>query len=120
MTNHGLMDEDLETIRAVLADFSDEITKVDLFGSRATGNYRRNSDVDLVVHGSVRDTTIDRLWTLFNESNLPFSVDVASYDSMTNRPLKKHVDAVGKRLFSSREIREGRRMAAKDRKRPKK
>lgn len=107
MTDHGLLDEELETIRAVLADFADEITHVDLFGSRATGNYRKNSDVDLVVHGSVRDTTIDRLWTLFNESNLPFSVDVASYENLTYRPLKEHVDTVGQRLFTAQEIRKG-------------
>ncbi len=109
MIDHGLLDEDLETIRDVLADFADEITQVDLFGSRVTGNYRRNSDVDLVVHGSVQDTTIDRLWTLFNESNLPFSVDIASYESMTYRPLKEHVDAVGQRLFTAQEIRKGKK-----------
>lgn len=109
MTDHGLLDEELETIRSVLAEFADEITQVDLFGSRATGNHRSNSDVDLVVHGSVKDSTIDRLWTLFNESNLPFSVDIASYESMTYRPLKRHVDAVGRRLFSAQEIQTGKK-----------
>ncbi len=109
MTDHGLVDEELETIRAVLANFADEIRQVDLFGSRATGNYRGNSDVDLVVHGDVRDATIDRLWTLFNESNLPLSVDVASYESMTYRPLKAHVDAVRQCLFSAQDIRQGKK-----------
>ena len=92
-----------------MANFADEITQVDLFGSRATGNFRENSDVDLVVHGDVKDATIDRLWTLFNESNLPFSVDVASYETISYRPLKEHVDAVGRCLFSAEEIRKGRK-----------
>ena len=109
MIDHGLVDEELETIRVVLANFADEITQVDLFGSRATGNYRGNSDVDLVVHGDVRDATVDRLRTLFNESNLPVSVDVASYESMTYRPLKAHVDAVRQCLFSAQDIRQGKK-----------
>lgn len=109
MPEHGLFDEDLETIRGVLANFADEITRVDLFGSRATGNHRGNSDVDLAVHGDVKDTTIDRLSTLFNESSLPFSVDVASYNSLTSRPLKSHIDAVGQCLFTAQEIRMGRK-----------
>ena len=113
MTDHGLCKEELESIRAVLANFADEITQVDLFGSRATGNYRANSDVDLVVHGDVNETTIDRLWTLFNESNLPFSVDVASYEGMTYRPLKEHVDAVGQCLFTAQEIRDGKKFRDK-------
>ena len=109
MTDHGLYEEDLETIRAVLANFADEITQVDLFGSRATGNYRGNSDVDLVIHGEVKDASIARMWTLFNESNLPFSVDVTSYERLTHRPLKEHIDAVGRCLFSAQEIRKGRK-----------
>ena len=106
MTDHGLSEAALETIRAILANFGDEITQVDLFGSRATGSKRENSDIDLVVHRDVREATIDRLWTLFNESNLPFSVDVAGYESTTYPPIREHIDAVSQCLFTAEEIRD--------------
>ena len=80
MAEHGISDADLETIRTVLAECKEEITQVDLFGSRATGKHRSHSDIDLVIHGAVREAAIDRLRTLFIESNLPVSVDIFSYD----------------------------------------
>ena len=49
MVDHGISEAALKTIRTVLATCSDEITQVDLFGSRAVGRHRRNSDIDLVV-----------------------------------------------------------------------
>ena len=46
----------------------------------ATGKYRSHSDIDLVIHGAVGEAAIDRLRTLFIESNLPVSVDIFSYE----------------------------------------
>ena len=104
MADHGISEAALETIRAVLATCDDEITQVDLFGSRAAGRHRRNSDIDLVVYGDVGDAAIDRLRTRFIESSLPVSVDIFSYERMTHRPLKAHVDLVTTRLFTAEEI----------------
>lgn len=108
MVDHGISEAALDTIRAVLATCADEITQVDLFGSRAVGRHRRNSDIDLVVHGDVGDAAIDRLRTRFIESSLPVSVDIFSYSGMAHRRLKEHVDLVKTRLFTADELR-GRR-----------
>ena len=105
MVDHGISETELETIRSVLANCGDEITQVDLFGSRATGKHRRHSDIDLVVHGDIREAAIDRLRTLFIERNLSVSVDIFSYESITYRPLREHVDAVRKRVFTAQDIR---------------
>ena len=102
--NHGLSERQLRTIKRILSRYADEITRADLFGSRAMGNYRSNSDVDLVLRGSIREESIDRLWTLFHESNLPFSVDVKSYDLTTHAPLKAHIDKVCQPLFTQGEL----------------
>ncbi len=104
MAEHGISDAELETIRAVLAECDDEITQVDLFGSRATGKHRSHSDIDLVIYGAVREAAIDRLRTLFIESNLPVSVDIFNYDGITCLPLKEHVDTVRQRLFTAQDI----------------
>ena len=97
--DHGLSPRQLATVCNVLAPWADRITAVDLFGSRATGAWRPNSDLDLLLHGTLDDRAIDRLWTLFHESNLPFAVDVTSYDLTTHKPLREHMDRVRKPLL---------------------
>jgi uncharacterized protein len=100
----GLSSAQRQTIRTILAQNADDIARVDVFGSRARGTQRPNSDLDLVLHGSVDEAVIDRLWTLFQESNLPFSVDVKSYEQTQYAPLKAHMDAVCKTLFTRDEL----------------
>lgn len=102
--SHGLSDRQLTVLKEILAFYAEEISSVGLFGSRATGDYRPNSDVDLVVRGSLKEKQIDRLWTLFHESNLPFSVDVKSYELTTYPPLKAHMDKVCKPLFTQQDL----------------
>lgn len=97
--DHGLSSRQLATVRSILEPWADRITAVDVFGSRATGVYRPNSDLDLLLHGDLDDRAIDRLWTLFHESSLPFAVDVTSYDLTTYEPLRKHMDRVRRPLF---------------------
>ena len=102
--DHGLTRKQLCTIRRILSPYADAITQVDLFGSRATGAYRPNSDIDLLLHGTLDQRAIDHLWTLFHESNLPISVDVKSYELTTYPPLKAHMDEVRQPLFSQQEL----------------
>ena len=102
--NTGLSHRQTETLRRILARHADNIERVDIFGSRAKGTHRPNSDLDLVIHGSLTESQIDRLWTLFQESNLPFSVDVKSYHLTRYAPLKAHMDTVRKTLFTHEEL----------------
>lgn len=102
--NSGLSHGQTETLRRILARHADSIERVDIFGSRAQGTHRPNSDLDLVIHGSLTESQIDRLWTLFQESNQPFSVDVKSYPLTRYAPLKAHMDSVRKTLFTHEEL----------------
>lgn len=100
----GLTGKQWQTIQAILSEFAEHIDRVDVFGSRAQGNHREHSDLDLVVHGSVDEAAIDRLWTLFQDSTLPFSVDIKCYNHIQYAPLKAHMDAVCKTLFTHEEL----------------
>ena len=102
--NHGLSDRQLMVLKQILSLYAEEIASVELFGSRASGDYRPNSDVDLVLRGAIEEKHIDRLWTMFHESNLPFSVDVKSYEMTTYPLLKAHMDKVCKPLFSQQDL----------------
>jgi predicted nucleotidyltransferase len=88
----GLNDAQRMLVREILRTAQDRIRKVSVFGSRAQGRQRQNSDLDLVLYGSVDEAVCDRLWTLFQESCLPFSVDVKSYAAISYPPLRAHID----------------------------
>jgi uncharacterized protein len=76
------------------------IAEAKIFGSRAMGNYKNGSDIDLAVFGPGLDvTTIRKLSTLLNEElPIPHHVDVVWYDDCENADLKAHIDAYGEKL----------------------
>lgn len=48
--NFGLVDGDLSSIVRAISSF-EEIEKATLFGSRAKGNYKSGSDIDIAIYG---------------------------------------------------------------------
>ena len=107
MSRHGLSDSQINIIQHILASFSASINTVGLFGSRATGRYRANSDIDIVLYGNLDETILDRISTLFDESLLSLKVDVVAYDLITYPPLKTHIDAVMLPLFTQKTLQLG-------------
>jgi predicted nucleotidyltransferase len=104
-TGHGLTERHMAIIRDILTPYAAVITRVDLFGSHAMGNYRPNSDIDMVLHGPVDWQTVNRISGEFEDSSLPMKVDVLSYDQLTHQPLKAHIDLVAKTLLTQAELR---------------
>ena len=103
-TSHGLTVEQVQIIKKIIYSYQDKIIKIDLFGSRAMGSYKENSDIDLVIHGTLNVEEIDHLFTLFRESNLAVFVDIKEYDSIDYLPLKKHIDEVAVTLFDREDL----------------
>jgi hypothetical protein len=48
----------------------------------------------MVIDGNLTEQDIDRIHTLFDESLLPYKVDVNALNLITYPPLKEYVDAV--------------------------
>ena len=71
----GLSAAQQDVLREILNAEGKGVERVAVFGSRATGRQRPNSDLDLVLYGDIDEAVCARLWTLFQESSLPFSVD---------------------------------------------
>lgn len=102
--NHGLSDKQLDTIANILFRNCPDIENVSLFGLRATGNYKRYSDIDLVVYGDIKQSVADRLWTLFHESPLPYKVDIQVFNLIKYPPLRRHIEDKAKTLFTKEQI----------------
>lgn len=99
ISNNGLTITQKKIIKEILQPFTNQIDMVGLFGSRATGLYRDNSDIDMVIYGDFKEEDANRLWTLFDASSLPLKVDVHIYSLITYPPLKYHIDSVMQPLF---------------------
>ncbi len=104
MLDHGLSKNQLGMIMDILARNVSNIDKVSLYGSRATGKYKDNSDIDLVLYGDIDKAKADRLWTCFFESLLPYKVDVSIYQHVNYPPLKRHIDQQGQILFTKQQL----------------
>lgn len=110
--NHGLSDFQLGIILNVLHPYADKIQSVGLFGSRATGKFRPNSDIDMVLYGTLTEPEINRIWTEFEDSYLPMSVDVYAYGLIDNPVFKSHIDAVLQILFTQQDLQSAARKGA--------
>lgn len=99
----GLLETDIDYILRALRNF-EEIDRAIIFGSRAMGNYKKGSDIDLVISGeAVTRKTLFELNELLNEEYpLPYFFDLLIYDEINNENLKKHIDTVGKEIYSTK------------------
>ncbi|MDR0338419.1 MAG: nucleotidyltransferase domain-containing protein, partial [Planctomycetaceae bacterium] len=74
--NDGLTEKYRAEIISIFVS-SSKIDRVLLFGSRAKGNFRRDSDVDFALEGNdLVFSDLVFLNTKFEESDIPFDVDL--------------------------------------------
>ncbi len=98
--SHGLQQRDIDNIIQAVEDLP-EIEEVILFGSRAKGNFKKASDIDLAVKGkAVTEITVKRLSSRLNEElPLPYFIDVVHSEFIGNPDLVDHIDRIGKVLY---------------------
>ncbi len=93
--NHGLNDKTVAQIRRVLS-LQQSVEKAVLYGSRAKGNYRSGSDIDLTLFGSKLDPRIlARIEEEMDDLLLPYRVDISIFSELTHPELIDHIRRVG-------------------------
>lgn len=99
--SYGLSEKELEYIRKYLSNFQ-EIEKAILFGSRAKGNFKKGSDIDIALIGNkvTLDTITSVNFYLNEESPMVYYFDVLSYETIDVQELKEHIDRVGVEIYS--------------------
>jgi uncharacterized protein len=71
-----------------------------VFGSRALGTHRPESDVDIALYGDVDDALAARIAGELDELPLPYAFDVRAYPRVRHEPLRGHIDRVGQVIFT--------------------
>jgi len=98
---YGLSDRTLNTLVSIFRAYPG-IREAVLYGSRAKRKFRRGSDIDMSLKTDETFTHTDllRIAGDFDDSDLPYFVDVSIYDWLSNLDLKAHIDRVGKVLYA--------------------
>ncbi len=96
----GLLDRDIKYINKALEQY-DEVEKAIIFGSRAIGNYKKGSDVDLAIIGdNVNRSIMYKIEDYLNEVYpLPYFFDIIQYNEITNENLINHINNEGKIIY---------------------
>ena len=98
MVDIGLNKIELDDIRSVLEKFQG-IVRAAVFGSRAKGNHKPYSDVDIALFGDLDITETENVALMLDELPLVYKFDVVAYDKINNPMLKKHIDVVGLTIY---------------------
>lgn len=99
--NFGLIDGDLSSIVRAISSF-EEIDKATLFGSRAKGNYKSGSDINIAIYGQeVNMHIVSKLHLLLEEQSLmPYMFDIVDGTHLGHEGLREHIDRVGQVIYS--------------------
>ena len=78
-----------------------EIKQVTLYGSRAKGNFKPGSDIDITMKGD--GLSLKHLTAVSSELDellLPYTIDLSIYHQIDNESLIEHIDRVGIPFYS--------------------
>ncbi len=92
---HGLSQETVDKLRRLFARF-EKVEEVILYGSRAKGNFRPGSDVDLTLKGEGLDLQLlNKISRDIDDLLLPYAFDISIFRQIKNQELLDLIDRVG-------------------------
>lgn len=78
-----------------------KVDKAFIFGSRAKGNFRPDSDIDIAIKGyGISLDDIIKMSSAFDDNNIKYKIDLVDYNSIKEKDLKEHIDRVGIEFYS--------------------
>ncbi|WP_053405524.1 nucleotidyltransferase family protein [Persicobacter sp. CCB-QB2] len=97
----GISEQSWRQLIEALSRFP-QIERAVIFGSRALGNYKRGSDIDLAIYGKqVDERLLFQLRSFIEEETfIPYFMDILHYEKITHLPLRNHIDQEGKVIFA--------------------
>ncbi|MBP1593227.1 MAG: restriction endonuclease subunit [Bacteroidetes bacterium] len=96
----GLEIQVIENIISVLEQHP-KVDKAFVFGSRAKGNYRPDSDIDIAIKGNeITTDDIIAISVAIETIGITHKFDIIDYNSIKEPALKEHIDRVGIEFYS--------------------
>lgn len=99
---YGLPDNNLQSIKSILANYKNLHSAI-LYGSRAKGNFKASSDIDLTLVGN--ELTYKNLVNILLELDdllLPYEFDLSIHKDIDNEGLLSHISRVGEVIYQKK------------------
>lgn len=98
----GLPTNIIEKINSVFKKYP-EIEKVVIYGSRAKGNHRAGSDIDITLFGNnITELIHSRVCSDIDDLNTPYLLDISIHHLLTSEDLLEHISRVGIEFYSKK------------------
>jgi predicted nucleotidyltransferase len=99
MEKSGLTQDIFYKMNDVFKNYK-EIDSVLLYGSRAMGNFKHASDIDLSLVGQEIDLKLqNEIEFALDDLMLPYKFDISIYRKITNPEFIEHIDSVGIEIY---------------------
>ena len=97
---YGLSAQTLQKIRDVFVRYS-QVEEVVLYGSRARGDYKNGSDIDLTLRGSneLTHTLLSRIANDLDDQLLPYTIDLCIFENIRNPEMVEQIERMGVALY---------------------
>lgn len=96
----GLKDDTIQRICGVFAKFP-QVERAVLYGSRAKGDFKNGSDIDLTLHGGA-DLTLDlqqKIMLDLDDLLLPYTIDLSIFAQISDPDVLDHIRRVGTTFY---------------------
>lgn len=100
----GLKETTIEKLCGVFAKYP-QVDKAVIYGSRAKGNYKNGSDIDLTLRGD--DLTTDILYKMLEEIDdllLPYTIDLSIFHALSDPDFIDHIQRVGITFYEKEKV----------------
>ena len=97
---YGLQQKTIQEINAIFANYTN-IDEAVLYGSRAKGNYKPGSDIDLTLKGKgLNLEQLNKISIDLDNLLLPYTFDLSIFHQVSNRDLIDHIERIGKKFYT--------------------
>lgn len=93
---YGLSNQTLQKICDVFVQYP-QVEEVVLYGSRARGDYKNGSDIDLTLRGgdALTHTILSRIANDLDDQLLPYTIDLSIFGNIRNPEMTEQIERVG-------------------------
>lgn len=95
----GLPEDTINKINFVFVKYP-EIEEVIIYGSRAKGDFREGSDIDITLKGeTLNDRILTNVSIDLDELNTPYLFDISLFHKLKSISLIDHINRIGKTFY---------------------
>ena len=100
---YGLKEETINQIKQVFKKY-EEVEEAILYGSRAKGNHKPGSDIDVTLEGkNLNLRLLNKISLELDDLPIPYTVELSIYSYIENPDLIAHIERVGRSFYKAGE-----------------